>query len=243
MSYSKACCTIPPVQVDYTPIGTVESVKGFDVYVTGPKDANKAILVIYDIYGLHNNTKQFCDILAQQGGYKVVMPDFFRGKPWTFEKSGDREAMLSWIHSVGTIDKIIPDASLVCEWLQTQGVAGAGLVGFCWGAKIAIELAAVKPFFKGAATIHPSFVDVADARAAASPVLVIATRSEPDMTDYMELLYKKPFGANCQIHRFDDVEHGFCAARGDWTNETVKKRVNETFQLVITFFAGLLDTQ
>lgn len=53
-----------------------------------------------------NNTKQFCDILAKECGYKVVMPDFFRGEPWTDEKMGDMQALIAWIGKVGSIEVV-----------------------------------------------------------------------------------------------------------------------------------------
>jgi hypothetical protein len=82
MSYSKACCTIPPVESNYSSVGTIEKVGELDCYVVGPavslawfdclqdvkgilrviliflslvmfrQDAKKAIVIIYDIFGL-----------------------------------------------------------------------------------------------------------------------------------------------------------------------------------------------
>ncbi|KAI8146240.1 Alpha/Beta hydrolase protein [Fennellomyces sp. T-0311] len=177
----KACCTIPPFESTYTPVGTVEKVGDLDVYTVGPKDAKKAILVIYDIFGFHDNTKQFCDILAKNCGYKVAMPDFFHGKPWTPEQMGDMQALLAWIAKVGTIEVIQPQVTVVREWLQGQGVVQGGLVGFCWGAKIGVQLTAIDSFFGGVSMIHPSFVEVKDAEGAGAPVLAIPSKNEPDM--------------------------------------------------------------
>jgi dienelactone hydrolase len=49
--------------------------------VTGAATAEKAILVIYDIFGFFPQTIQGADILAASGGYQVFMPDFFEGQP------------------------------------------------------------------------------------------------------------------------------------------------------------------
>jgi hypothetical protein len=51
--------------------------------VTGPSDAKKAILYIYDIFGYYPQTLQGADILSTSGkddGYKVFIPDWFEGK-------------------------------------------------------------------------------------------------------------------------------------------------------------------
>lgn len=54
----------------------------------------------------------------------------------------------------------------------------------------------------------------------------------------MDILSKKPFGDKCKHVRFDDVHHGFAAARGNWEDGTLdKKRATEVIQLTANFFA------
>lgn len=56
--------------------------------VTGPSDATKAIVVIYDIFGYFDQTVQGADILAHSDShqkYKVYIPDWFNGKPCPIE--------------------------------------------------------------------------------------------------------------------------------------------------------------
>ncbi|RCI04753.1 hypothetical protein CU098_008397 [Rhizopus stolonifer] len=234
MAFTKACCTLPPVQSDYTPVGAVEKIDDLDVYTIGPKDAKKAVLVIYDIFGFHPNTMQFCDILAKNCGWKVVMPDFLRGDYWNFER-GDMSALIAWITKVGTLENMTPDINRVQEQLKKDGAESAAIVGFCWGAKIGVALTS-NPFFAGASLIHPSFVDVKDAEKAGAPILAIPSKNEPDMTEYMQILSKKPFGALCKHVRFDDQDHGFCAARGNYADEQNAKRANEAIQMTAQFF-------
>ncbi|OBZ84836.1 hypothetical protein A0J61_07106 [Choanephora cucurbitarum] len=235
MSYSKACCKLPSVESNYSPVGTIETVDDLKVYTVGPKDAKKAVVVVYDIFGLHPNTKQFCDILAKNCGWKVVMPDFLRGDYWSFERGG-MDALVAWIEKVGSIENVTPDVNRVQEQLKKDGVEAATLVGFCWGAKISVHLTSTHPFFVGASLIHPSFVDVKDAEAAQAPILALPSKDEPDMTEYMEVLSKKPFASLCKHVRFDDQPHGFCAARGNFEDETNVKRATEAIQLTVDFF-------
>ncbi|ORY97565.1 Alpha/Beta hydrolase protein [Syncephalastrum racemosum] len=223
---------------DYMPIGTMEQVDDLPFYVVGSEDAKISIILIYDVFGLHDNTKQFCDLLAKYGGYRVVMPDFFRGEPLTEEKmAGGKEAIVAWISRVGSFDVIFPDVQKIQKWLQAQDISQAGLVGFCWGAKIAVQTAGiVDRFFGATAMIHPSQVEIQDAENAQAPILAIPTKDDVDMTEYMRVLSRKPFGSNCEHYRFDDVHHGFAAARGDWNDEIIKKRATEAVQLTVRFF-------
>lgn len=82
---SHACCTVPAVvDHEYKEKGDYVTIAGTKVYATGPADANKAILFIFDIFGYFPQTLQGADILAygdKEQQYRVYMPDFFDGKP------------------------------------------------------------------------------------------------------------------------------------------------------------------
>lgn len=86
-----SCHKVPPVKSDYVPLGTIEKFNDLDVYVSKPKNESKpfkkAIIVGHDIYGLHPNTKQFCDLLSE-AGYLVVLPGYYRGKTAQVESQG-----------------------------------------------------------------------------------------------------------------------------------------------------------
>ncbi|GAA5811937.1 hypothetical protein MFLAVUS_005384 [Mucor flavus] len=241
MSFTKACCSLPPVQSDYTPQGEIINLGDLPVYVVGPKDATKAIFVFYDIYGFHVNTKQFCDILAKNCGWRVVLPDFFRGDYYPPSELGDKERLMKWWATTASTEIITPDVLLVEKYLKDSGVKKAGFAGFCWGAKIAVQLTASLPFFLGAALIHASVVEIADAENAGAPILNLPSKDEPDMTEYMAVLAKKPFGDKCKMVVFDDMHHGFCGARGDYTNELNAKRATEAIQLTVNFFSDLFS--
>lgn len=59
-----------------------------EIDVTGPSDATRAIVVIYDIFGYFEQTVQGADILAHSDSehkYKVLIPDWFKGNPAAIE--------------------------------------------------------------------------------------------------------------------------------------------------------------
>lgn len=56
--------------------------------VTGPADAEHAIIIVYDIFGYFEQTLQGADILAYGDDahkYRVYMPDWFKGQPCPIE--------------------------------------------------------------------------------------------------------------------------------------------------------------
>ncbi|KAK9753440.1 hypothetical protein K7432_017962, partial [Basidiobolus ranarum] len=181
MSASKACCSLPPVVSNYAPKGTFEQIDDLPVYFVGPKDAKKAVVVIYDIFALHPNTHQFCDILGEIFNFRVAMPDFFRGKAWDHNKMKPENmpALMEWIGTEGSWDKVKVDLEKVKERLTSDGSASFGIVGFCWGAKMAV-LATRDGSFAAASLIHPSLLADEDAEHAQAPILLIPTKDEPD---------------------------------------------------------------
>jgi len=80
MSFTKACCTLPPVESNYKPLGSNITVDDLTVYETVNKEPKILLIAAYDIFGFsHPSIKQFCDKLASSGKFRVAMPDFFRG--------------------------------------------------------------------------------------------------------------------------------------------------------------------
>ncbi|KAI8885917.1 hypothetical protein K501DRAFT_66162 [Backusella circina FSU 941] len=183
MTYPKYCCSVPPISAEYTPMGNMETWGDMEVYIAGPKSAKHAIVVFYDIFGFCDNTKQFCDILAKTGDYRVVLPDFFLGNPPKKEIlfSLERPQIMEWIQKNASLPIILPLVDQVDKQLKSDGAVSGAFVGFCWGAKMSAQLSATHPFFVGASLIHPSLVDNADAEAAQIPILAIPSKQEPDM--------------------------------------------------------------
>lgn len=83
-----------------------------------------------DIFGLHRNTLQGADHLAQQCGYKIIVPDFFRGKPWDINNIPPREgrpALNAWIQEAGAWVTVRPALIAVVERLRREGAISIGV--------------------------------------------------------------------------------------------------------------------
>jgi hypothetical protein len=46
----------------------------------------------------------------------------------------------------------------------------------------------------------------------------------------------KPFAKKNFQKRFNDMDHGFAASRGDWKDPLISKRVNEVIEITTKFF-------
>lgn len=76
---------------NYDPLGKFTTIGNISVYeYETPNNINKKRMLIntYDIYGMENaNLRQVSDLLAaQNGGFLVALPDFFRGDNWRVDR-------------------------------------------------------------------------------------------------------------------------------------------------------------
>lgn len=70
----------PAPEPGYEPQGKYITLNGLKTYVSGPADADKAILMLYDIFGFKNQILQGADLLAwsnKENPMQVFMPNFF----------------------------------------------------------------------------------------------------------------------------------------------------------------------
>ena len=87
MASDKPSCpsTLPPVTThNYHPRGKWQQLAGVDVYVVGPSPEDtpptRAVMAVYDVFGVMPQTMQGCDRVAREVGGWVFMPDFFEGE-------------------------------------------------------------------------------------------------------------------------------------------------------------------
>ena len=107
------------------------------------------ILVVQEIFGVHEHIRDICRRLAKQGYYAIAPELYFR--------QGD-VAKLASIDEIRPIVAKVPDAQVLADldaaaaWAGSQGADAErlGLTGFCWGGRIAWLYAAHQPKLKAA---------------------------------------------------------------------------------------------
>jgi len=240
MSVAKACCKLPPVSSDYEAQGSEFTLgDGLKIYETKNKSSQVVLICAYDIFGYHPNTKQFADQLSSCGMFRVAMPDFFRGKPFSLENfpPKDPSEIMNFVSTTGSWDNVVKkDLLNIIEHYKKEGATSFGIYGFCWGGKMSIKGVSEVDDIKAAALLHPAFIESTDAEAAKGPVLFLPSKDEADMIPLYEIVKQRLGEENTEHHRFDDMHHGFAAARGDWKDELQRKRAEEAISLVHVFF-------
>ncbi|KAJ1860251.1 hypothetical protein LPJ73_001455 [Coemansia sp. RSA 2703] len=239
MSFPAACCNTPPVKANYTSKGTKGKIGDLDCYFAGPSDSKRAIMINYDVFGYHANVLQLSDILGSLG-YHVVLPDILRSKPLEEADLGKPAVLNEFANTRGSWESNKGDYTATRDFLRSKGAESIGLIGFCWGSHLVVSALTELEGYAGGAIVHPALIADGDLGKVNAPLLVLPSKDEPDYTENFAGLEGKPFFDKCKMVRFDDMFHGFCGARGDWSNEVQAKRANEAIALIVNFMSSIM---
>ncbi|CAE6404412.1 unnamed protein product [Rhizoctonia solani] len=230
------CCTIPPVESNYKPKGTFETINGFSTYVIGEKTSKKAILVTMDVFGMVPLTQQGCDILASQGFY-VVMPDILGDQALQFgdvpfdtpEKLEKRNKLFS---GAGNPPARAADMVKFGERLKSEGFI-VGSLGYCWGGKVTF-LAGASDVFVAVAGVHPSILAPEDAANCKAAIGLYPTKDEDPAA-------MEPFVKIAKDYKlYSDAYHGFAAARARLDEPQYKAAYEDVYKRLSAFFKKYL---
>lgn len=106
------------------------------------------VLVVQEIFGVHDYIKDICRRLAHQG-YLAIAPELYAryGDPRKYE---DVQQLLRELVSKVSEDQVLADLDACAAWAHEQGgdPARLGITGFCWGGRIAWLFCAHHPKVK-----------------------------------------------------------------------------------------------
>jgi len=244
--HSEACCNIPPVVAQgYKENGSYEELDGMKTYVTGPSEASKGVVVIFDIFGFFPQTLQGADILATSDAshkYKVFIPDWFNGEPcpieWyppdTKEKQENLGAFFKK-NSPPSVAKKLPDLVKALE-AKNPSIKSWGILGYCWGGKVVSLVASGgdNPFSIGA-EVHPAMIDPNDAARIKIPLIMLASGDE-DAEAVQK--FEKTLSVPKHVEIFKDQIHGWMAARADLSQDRVKEEYTRGYRTLVEFFGN-----
>lgn len=229
------CCENPPKLSSSCGAGHVEELGGLRCYINSPPHSKLAILLVSDIFGYEApNLRKLADKVAS-AGFFVVVPDFLYGEPYAPDNT--ERPLPVWLKDHGT-DKAHEDAKKVIEALKTKGTSAIGAAGFCWGAKVVVELAK-SDCIKAAVLLHPSFVALDDIKGVKVPTAILGAEidklSPPELVKQFEdVLNAKP-EVDGFVKIFPKVSHGW-TVRYDTEDKAAVKCAEEAHQDMLCWF-------
>ncbi|XP_020227431.1 endo-1,3;1,4-beta-D-glucanase [Cajanus cajan] len=230
------CCSNPPVLNPNGGAGHVEKLAALNSYLTGSPDSNVALLLISDIFGYEApNLRNLADKVAA-AGYYVIVPDFFHADPYNPENTN--RPLPVWLKDHGP-DKGFEDAKSIIDALKSKGVSVIGAAGFCWGAKVVVELAKSR-LIQAAVQLHPSFVSVDDIKGVDIPIAILGAEidkmSPPELLQQFEQVLTAKPGVDSLVKIFPKVSHGW-SVRYDKKDAEAVKAAEEAHQVLLNWFA------
>lgn len=137
------------------------------------------ILVVQEIFGVHEHIKDVCRRLAKQG-YLAIAPELYarQGDPRTY--TNIQELMNNVVSKVPDA-QVMSDLDACVAWAKGNGgdVARLGITGFCWGGRIAWLYDAHNPQVKAAVAWYGRIVSPATELTPKHPIDVAGQLNGP----------------------------------------------------------------
>jgi carboxymethylenebutenolidase len=182
------------------------------------------VLVVQEIFGVHEHIKDVCRRFAKQG-YLAVAPELY-ARQGDVSKLADISQIMPVVARVPD-EQVMTDLDSAVIWAENSGhgdVSKLGITGFCWGGRIVWLYAAHNPALKAGVawygrlvgqtdTLHPQNPTDLAAQIKA-PVLGLYGGQDqgitPDSIEAMRAALKAA-GSASEIVVYPDAGHGFHA--------------------------------
>lgn len=210
---------------DFTPISTLDGDDQFDAYTAKPEgEAQAAIIVIQEIFGVTDGIRRKCDSWAK-AGYVAYAPDlFWRLKPH-IELDADvpeeMEEALAYIPKFNQ-DQGIRDIEATIKAARAAGADKIGVVGYCLGGRLAF-IAACRTDGDAFVGYYGVGIDglLGEQQAIGKPVLLHVPTADHFVSPDAQKAMHDGLADNRHItlHDYERLDHGFAAETGKRRDE------------------------
>lgn len=220
-------------------------------YVAKPagKTSLPVILVVQEIFGVHEYIADVCRRFAKQG-YLAIAPELYF-------RQGDPRGYTDIPKLAAEIVSKVPDAQVMADldaavsWaLARDGSSKIGVTGFCWGGRITWMYTAHSPSVKAGVAWYGRLVGKANEMAPTNPIDVVDKLNAPVLGLYgeadtgipvdtvwkMQDAFKASANANAKKSEFkvyDQAPHGFHA---DYRPSYRKENADDGWKRCLAWF-------
>ncbi|PWN52015.1 alpha/beta-hydrolase [Violaceomyces palustris] len=229
-----------------TPRGTEQTIGPYKVYVThpssgAPADPAKVIVSFTDVFGLELvNNKIIPDLIADQTGFTVYVPDMFHGDSIAQDAVKGMPSTAKEAKAQSFLTKVTKFLSTLKE---ESGAARIGAVGYCYGGKSCLVFNA-RGLVDVSVACHPSFINLSDIKSLKGPVLFNCAEQDDVFPTSLRESGAKALGDrhDAPPHEFkvyENTVHGF-AARPNLAEPLVKKAFEEALEATASWLKAHL---
>jgi len=193
--------------------------KPLPAFVARPRGRGRhaTILVVNEIFGIHDYIKDICRRLARLG-YVAVAPDFFYRSGVDLPAMADIKQIIPIVQQAGN-GQVDGDVRATTDWIKTRPFGDGrriGITGFCWGGAVVWRSAMVDPDIRAGVAwygqLKPLIARAAELKA---PVLGLYGGLDQGISqadrDAMGAALAAAGKTDSSIHVYPDAQHGFHA--------------------------------
>lgn len=205
------------------------------------------VLVVQEIFGVHEHIKDVCRRLAKQG-YFAVAPELY-ARQGDVSKLTDIQEIRTKVVSKVPDEQVLSDLDAAADWAKSTGQGDTkrmGITGFCWGGRIVWLYAAHNPELKAAVAWYGAVVGKTDDPRPLQPIRVVDRLYAPVLglyggadegiplstLDQMREAVKKA-GKRAEIVVYPDTPHGFNA---DYRPSYRKEAAQDGWKRLLAWF-------
>ncbi|WP_130730034.1 dienelactone hydrolase family protein [Komagataeibacter xylinus] len=198
----------------------------FSAYRAGRPDAARAVVVVQEIFGVTPYIRAVCDAFAAQG-YQAIAPALFdrarRDAILPYDSTGMHEG-LKLRAEVGQ-ENALRDLVAAADVLTTEK---KGIVGFCWGGKLAWEAACHTKAFAAAVAWYGGGIAETRSQVPNCPVQLHFGAEDPhipaDDVDAIRAAHEE-----IEIFTYEGADHGFgCTDRPSYNEAAATLAMQRT---------------
>ena len=143
------------------------------------KGAAPVVVVVHEIFGVHEHIRDVCRRLAKLG-FLAVAPDLF-ARQGDVSKVADAKEIVSKIASKVPDEQIMNDLDATVAWAKAENgdATRVAITGFCWGGRVVWLYAAHSAALKAGVAWYGRLVGDKDALHPRHPIDVAATLKAP----------------------------------------------------------------
>ncbi|MGD9646849.1 MAG: dienelactone hydrolase family protein [Pirellulales bacterium] len=218
-------------------------------YRAAPKSGKNlpTVLVVQEIFGVHEHIKDICRRLAKLGYFAVA--------PELYARQGDVSKIKEIRDVISQVVSKVPDAQVMSDldatvaWAKSTGradTARLGITGFCWGGRIVWMYAAHNPQLKAGVAWYGRLVTETDELRPKNPIDIVSDLKAPVLGLYGEAdsgipvatveqmrAALKAAGKPAEIVLYPDTPHGFYA---DYRPTYTKESADDGWHRMLAWF-------
>lgn len=201
-------------------------------YAVGPADAERALVVVQEIFGVNRHMRRVCDDFAAQG-YAVVCPALFDRTERSVELGYEAADVARGRDLRGTIDAGKTVLDILAAAAALPRGARRGIVGYCWGGTVAWHGATRTSAFAASVGWYGGGIAAASAEVPNCPVQLHfgETDASIPLADVEAIRAARP---EVEVFVYPGAGHGFgCEERGSYVPADAAKAQERT----LAFFA------